>query len=683
MAGAVANLNSKDRFILRPLVEAIFTCVVLMCFALSTIYLVYETSLRAYRQEVDENLIRLAYAAASSLDVQLHESIREPSQQNSPEYQQAVSPLKKMLAQTPGITYIYTGILRDNKVYFVLDAAEPGDADGDGRDDQAKIMEEYEDFEPIMADVFLTSTPACSPEPYEDEWGVFITGYAPLRNSEGQTVAIVGVDIDAKMFIERMSRITQAAWTACIPAMVTSLILGTIVFFWRRASLFALAERIVIADTLQERALELERAQVAALQASKAKSEFLANMSHEIRTPMTAILGYSEQIIEEYSANSPAEVISNLQVIRRNGEHLLSIINDILDLSKIEAGKMTVEQTRVDLKQVLHDVLKLMKHRADTKQITLVAQNRNPFPDYILSDALRVRQILVNLLGNAVKFTEKGSVTLSITYSPHDRKCGRLVLEVSDTGIGMSEAQLSRLFQAFSQADESMTRRFGGTGLGLCISKRLAGILGGDIQVDSKLGVGTTFQLSLEVNLPEDAVLIEQFATEELSPKKEEVAPSVQNDLVLDRSRVAPPPVSPDQALAGVSILLAEDGIDNQRLIKHVLVKAGAKVVVVENGQAAIDTLTNTEANESTSEVGSFNIVLMDMQMPVLDGYQATRRLRELGFQLPIIALTAHAMSGDRERCISQGCTEYATKPINKTELIAIIRELLSVSAQT
>ncbi len=396
-------------------------------------------------------------------------------------------------------------------------------------------------------------------------------------------------------------------------------------------------------DITERRELEehLRAAKLEAEAASRTKSDFLANMSHEIRTPMTAILGYAELLNDP--ACTTGERVQHVQTIRRNGEHLLTVINDILDVSKIEAGKMTVETIDMPLVQTIEEAMSLMTARAVQKGLMLRAEHAWPLPRVITSDPTRLRQIIINLLSNAIKFTEQGSVTLRVAHD-HDR----LRVQVTDTGIGMTGAQMELLFRPFVQADSSVTRRFGGTGLGLTISRNLARMLGGDLAVESTPGKGTTF--TLEVHAPANRSRGQAFSMEH-SATIETPAPSSGRE----------------GRLAGVRILLAEDGVDNQRLILMILRKAGAEVVVVDNGQAAVDAVMATAASG-----GAFDLVLMDMQMPVLDGYSATSLLRQHGRTLPIIALTAHSMAEDRDRCLGAGCTDYLTKPIDRARLLGV-----------
>jgi signal transduction histidine kinase/CheY-like chemotaxis protein len=421
------------------------------------------------------------------------------------------------------------------------------------------------------------------------------------------------------------------------------------IFLWVQAGHVhaAFVGGLVKAKLLERQAVELEAARQGSLDANRAKSAFLANMSHEIRTPMAAIIGYTDLLLDP--TLDASERVNHVQTVRRNAEHLLSLVNDILDISKIEAGKMTVESIATSPSQIIVEVASLMRVRAVEKKLAFDIEYVGAIPETIQSDPTRLRQILLNFVGNAIKFTDKGGVRILVRSDAPETPDPRLTIEVSDKGIGMTPQALQTLFTAFTQADASTTRRFGGSGLGLVISKRLAELLGGAITVESSPGQGSLFRLAVPTGPLAGVSMVEG---------------RVEGGIADMPRAVRPVPSLPSSC----RVLVAEDGHDNQVLITTFLVKAGATVKVVANGQLAVD-----EAHAALAAGEPYDVILMDMQMPVLDGYSATSKLRQTGYRGPIVALTAHAMAGDRQRCESAGCDDYLSKPVDRAQLTATV----------
>ncbi len=503
----------------------------------------------------------------------------------------------------------------------------------------------------------VAAAPGCDQELREA-----IDGLVPGRNvGSCGTAAFTGVPcyVDDTMADVRWEALREAAehfgirscWSIPIRD-PDDRVLGTIAIssFVRRASTIAHKQLLEAGANLAQVALQHDRylsqlvnAKTEAESGTRAKSEILANVSHELRTPLTAILGFTELILD---GNPPAQLLDQLETIRDSGTHLLTVINDLLDVSKVEAGRIELEPEACSFREVLREAVLPFEDAIAKKGIELEITGTESLPTNAFTDPTRLRQILLNLLSNAVKFSEHGRIEIECSAEPATESSVTVRIAVSDTGLGIAAADLERIFQPFSQADASTSRRFGGTGLGLTLSRKLARLLRGDLSVESVLGRGSTFTLTMAVPLSANTA-----------------PPSATQD---GRTPAAP---SPGNRLA-CRVLVVEDTPMLRRYVETVLRRAGAEVEVADDGDLGC------RAALAAEEDRPFDVVVMDMQMPVMNGYDATRNLRSSGFRRPILALTARAQTGDAERCLEAGCDRYLSKPTRPAELIDAVARL-------
>ena len=761
-------LFSSSDVHIRPLWDGIAATMILALTAAVGIAGVWYVAGEHLRAEVRDDLVRLATVVAANLDADLHDSLTDPGQMDGEDYKRALIPLRAMRAKASGIKYVYTMVRRDDKIRFVLDAAEPGDHDGDGVEDRSALGEIYEDIDPGMliafGDASQPGRAVASEEPYKDKWGSFMTGYAPIYNSHGQQSGVVGVDLLADDYLLRVADAKHAALLGAIPAMLAAVLAGFVVFILRRRSAHQLAE--------------LRHAKDHAEHASRAKGDFLAVMSHEIRTPLGGIIGMTELALDTHLDVEQREY---LEAARGSAGTLLAIINDILDFSKIEAGRVELEILPYPLRDTLEDLVASLAFPAHQKHLELIVDINDGVPEQVAGDPTRVRQVILNLVGNALKFTEHGEVVVQVSTHEADGTSPLLHYCVRDTGIGIAADKLDSIFESFTQADSSTSRKYGGTGLGLTICKRLVELMGGRIWVDSIPGQGSGFNYTVPLRAAEspaspwpallqgkNVLIVEGNATQAqamqrllrraglraeavttgtaaldvlrdavttgehfhailidshmsgmdgfdlvnmiapFAPAYGEIIMVLQRGMLTDeaeqcrnaniRNFVTKPlrterlisslasavtGIAQDNGAASrhishraLQVLLAEDNETNQLFGVRLLEKAGHHVTVAVNGLVALQ----------LSEANSYDVILMDVQMPELDGLTATRRIRaneaRLGTHTPIIAMTANATADDRHQCLEAGMDGFLSKPVRSDELLAVIHQHTGVATQ-
>jgi signal transduction histidine kinase/ActR/RegA family two-component response regulator len=389
----------------------------------------------------------------------------------------------------------------------------------------------------------------------------------------------------------------------------------------------------------------LKQAKRDADNANESKSRFLANMSHEIRTPMNAIVGFSDVLKDEELTEEQTKYVS---IISQSASALLQLINDILDFAKMEAGKMETEKIECNIGEIIEHLDSMLRPNAISKNIEFDVIQHGQLPKLIYSDPVRLRQCMINLLNNAIKFTEKGHVYLNISVQNDDEQ-QYIRFDVEDTGIGIEQEKLERIFNAFSQADGSTTRKYGGTGLGLAITKQLTELLGGKLTVNSTPSKGSTFSIIIPTGMDRNDT--EQYEKPDRSDECDKTENKNDNSTSTYHGKV----------------LVAEDNRSNQALIKLLLKKLGLEPVLVEDGQAAVEKAQSEE----------FDLILMDIQMPIMTGYEATKLIRKNGYMTPIVALTANAMKEDQAKCLQAGCDDYLSKPINRDKLHEVLGKYL------
>jgi signal transduction histidine kinase/ActR/RegA family two-component response regulator len=571
---------------------------------------------RILLDDLRHSLGQIAQSTAALIDTRQHERFVAERHAKPDEYAAANQPLRTLITSNPDIRYAYTAIIDRGTMRYVLD--------GDPVHPTSVLEPDPDPPLPGENEVWRSRKLTVEEAPSATSWGVGIRAYAPICNQDGRMVAYVGVTMRAERYMASVRNIRRAVLLGAAVSMLLALVSGAVI--WR-------AQR------------ERNRALDQALAASRAKSQFLANMSHEIRTPMNAVIGMLDVLLK---SNLGTEQNRFAATAHSSAQALLELINQVLDISKIEAGRMELERAPFDLHVCVESVLALIGPQAREKGLRVSCQFDTDHPLELVGDASRLRQILLNLVGNAVKFTHTGEVAVRVTQARDGRQGIKLRFEVSDTGIGIEKATQAMLFQPFTQADGTMTRRFGGTGLGLSIARELVALMAGEIGVASKPAAGSIFWFTARFE-----------ASASAKSTTATVPPTV--------SRAASDePIS--QRLAG-RVLIVEDNPVNLEVVTAMLDHLCIAHCPARDGNEAV----------AVARSGEFDVVLMDCQMPGMDGYDATRALRQNGIRdrrdrpVPIVALTANAFDDDRRRCLEAGMDGFLAKPIT---LAALRKEL-------
>ena len=608
--------QAKPRWKIHPLRDALLAGICTFVVSAVGLTILYLRARDAQIDAVRIELLQLARATAAQVDGDLLKTLVSPAQQGTPEHLRLLEPLARMHRATRDVYYVYTGVYRNGRIYWVLDSGNLYRVPGNNQPPDP-IMSLYQLRDPPYEAAFRDGIEYADPEPRPNADGhSYLSAAAPIRDSGGQLVGMFGLDMVLDQLEVRIASIRKVLYMALGVVTLLSIGAGAVAHRLRR---FAAA---TVAKMRRARA-EAERNAAAAEAANRAKANFLAMMSHEIRTPMNGVLGVADLLRDKLTDPEQKRL---LDILAGSGESLLRIINDILDFSKIEAEKLELRPGAFEVSGLLSEIGALLGMQASDKQIRFVIDADPGLPAAVTGDRQRLSQVLLNLGNNAVKFTDRGEVRLVVRRIPG---ATGIEFSVQDTGIGISADSLPRLFTPFGQVADGRLRSSGGTGLGLVISQKLVRLMGGEITVASEPGKGSTFRFA--VALP---------AAEVYSSARSVAAQAIRGE--------------------ALSFLVAEDNVVNQMIIEAMLRQLGHKVAVAANGRRALEALARDH----------FDVVLMDCNMPELDGLEATRQLRAgaagvRDVHVTVIALTANAMDGDREACLAAGMDDFLSKPVS------------------
>jgi signal transduction histidine kinase/CheY-like chemotaxis protein len=609
-----------------PLRDALLAALITFATSVIGLAIIYVKARDAQLQAVRTEMLQLARSMAAEVDGDLHKTILSNAQAGSPEHERLLAPLVRMHRAARDVWYVYTGVYRDGRVYWVLDTAYHYKVPGNVAPVDPLMML-YAARDADYERAFRDGLEFTDREPRLDDGHYYLSAAVPIRDSSGAAVAMLGLDMVLDALDARMESLRWAFGIALLAVFILSAIAGYVALRIRHFT-------AAIVSKLRKARAQAESHAAAAEAASRAKAAFLAMMSHEIRTPMNGMLGVADLL---RSMSPDPEQKKLLDILSGSGDSLLRIINDILDFSKIEAERLELRPRPFEIRGLLAELETLLTLQARGKQVCFVLEVDPHLPVALNGDRQRLSQVMLNLGSNAVKFTDHGEVRMSVKLLENTGGRARIEFTVRDTGIGMNGESLEQLFTPFTQLAESRHHRGGGTGLGLVISQRLVSFMGGRIVVQSEPNQGSAFSFVIEL------------------PTAEMAGATTINTVM---------------RLEMLSVLVAEDNAINQTIIDAMLRQLGHRITLVGNGREVLDALSRSD----------FDLVLMDCNMPEMDGIEATRRLRASGLRnatIPIIALTANAMDGDRERCLAAGMDDFVAKPVTMATLRAAIDRLL------